>query len=523
MLHVLVVKKQHYSTYNSVWNGLPFRRAFPGLSKVVHVHASMYYALKKDQENMFVMKRPTLLRASILLVVALFALLSLLTGTVAVSSRAYAAVTGGKLDVSRLYDARPLWKEAKPLSSGGGGGGGGSSLLIPPCLASATPPRCYSPQQLRKAYGIQPLLARGISGKGRTIVLVDGSSSPTLLADVHLYDLIYSLKDPKLNVIAPNGMPPFDPNAYAETALDVEIAHTIAPDATIDLVLGDTSQAKTFQDFLVSLLKATRYAVDHNLGDVISQSYGVGESCVDASYIKAEQETFQAARAKHITVLASSGDYGDGVITCNGNNTTLARGVNIPASDPLLTSVGGTTLDATLGQGRYVGEVTWNGWDAGGGATGGGISTIFPRPRYQSSVSRSKMRALPDVAFDADPATGVPVVLSVYGATYITPFGGTSVGSPAWAGIVALANQAVGTRLGFLNDALYALAKSAQYPKAFHDILAGNNTITLYDDKGNPYKVPGYVAGPGWDAVTGVGTPKVANLVALLAPACGSK
>jgi len=112
--------------------------------------------------------------------------------------------------------------------------------------------------------------------------------------------------------------------------------------------------------------------------------------------------------------------------------------------------------------------------------------------------------------------TGVPVVVSAFGETLIVPVGGTSVGSPAWAGIVALANQAAGERLGFLNGGIYRLLASDSYSEGFHDITTGDNTTTTFDSNGKPVLVPGYPAGPGWDAVTGAGTPKVSSLVSLL-------
>jgi len=384
-------------------------------------------------------------------------------------------------------------------------------------LTSAVPPRCFSPQQIRRAYDIQKLLKAHITGRGRTIVLIDGSTSSTLSADVHLYDALYGLKDPKINVIAPFGVPPFDPNAYVETALDVETAHSIAPDATIDLVLGDTSVAQTPGAFDAILLRVTKYAVDNNLGDVISQSFGVGESCVGSAYLQAEQQVFQEARDKHITVLASAGDSGDLTITCIGSQITLAKGVSVPASDPFATAVGGTTLDADVNTGKYNSETTWNEFNNGAGATGGGFSSVFARPEYQDGIPGiGAFRGVPDVAFVADPLTGVPVVVSAFGETLIIPVGGTSVGSPAWAAIVALADQAAGERLGFLNDGIYRLLASDSYSQGFHDITTGDNSTTIPGSNGQPVPVPGYPAGPGWDAVTGAGTPKVSSLVSLL-------
>jgi subtilase family serine protease len=360
-----------------------------------------------------------------------------------------------------------------------------------------------------------------VTGEGQTIVIVGASSSPTLQSDIHLYDLLYGLKDPKLNVIAPFGMPPFN-DSYVETALDIQTAHSLAPDATIDLVLtGDVTNDQTAQSFFYDLLKPVKYAIDHDLGSAISISYGAGESCFDSTYLQAEHEIFRSARAKNISILVSAGDSGAAIFSCTDpNNTTdffLGKGTSIPASDSLVTSVGGTTLDASVDNGQYQGETTWNEDDKGAGATGGGLSSVFPRPGYQSDITGiGNQRALPDVSWDADPLTGVPIVVSFGGATHIVPIGGTSVGAPAWAGLVALFNQSAGKRLGFLNPGIYRILQSESYSKTFHDITTGNNSVTGFDITGNPVPIAGYDAGPGWDAVTGVGTPEVSDLASLL-------
>lgn len=459
------------------------------------------------------MRNLRLPRRLICLAVIPVVLMCMLFGTFSGNAVAHAAPLPKQWTFAQLFGARPLWKYAQKVSLSGGGQG-----QIPPCLTSATPPRCFSPQQIRRAYDIQSLLNKGITGKGQTVVIVDGSGSSTLTADVHLYDVLYGLKDPVIHVISPFGVPPFDPNAYIETALDVETVHSIAPGATIDLLLADTSQAQSYDDVVSDLLRVTKYAIDHNLGSVISQSFGVGESCVGSAYLQAEQQAFQEARQKGITVLASAGDYGDLAISCVGGQITLAKGVSVPAADPFATAVGGTTLDATLNSGKYVSETTWNEYNQGAGATGGGFSTVFARPSYQDGVPGiGAFRGIPDVAFDADPLTGVPVVVSAFGETIIIPVGGTSVGSPAWAAIVALADQFAGQRLGFLNNTIYRLLAKGTFTQGFHDITTGNNTTVIYDNNGNPITVPGYSAGPGWDAVTGAGTPKVSSLVSLLA------
>jgi subtilase family serine protease len=457
------------------------------------------------------MHKTRILRTLIVLVMVL-TLLGLLGGPFASLASAHAMSTTRKFDPSHVLGARLLWKYAKHVSAGASG-------AIPPCLINAVPPRCYSPQQLREAYGIEPLLNQGITGKDRTIVLIDGSTSPTIYADLHLYDQLYGLNDPELNIISPFGPPPVNPSAYVETALDMEIVHALAPDATIDLVLFDANLATSEADFLSLALQATKYAIDNNLGDVISQSYGVGETCASPGYVSSELQVFRAARDQHITVLASSGDSGAAFDVCSSGNSSpsVGQAVPLPAIDPLVTAVGGTTLDADVKTGKYNGEVTWNEWNAGGGATGGGFSTIFPAPDYQRSVPGiSTARGIPDVAFDGDPFTGVPIVVSQGGQTIIAPVGGTSVGSPAWAGIVALADQFAGKRLGFLNSALYRILASRAYTRAFHDVTVGNNTVIVPDNQGNSVTIPGYEANPGWDAVTGVGTPRAKSLIPLL-------
>ncbi len=466
------------------------------------------------------MNRPQFLARLSCLLCALVVLFSLTIFDTVNNSVAHAATQtphAQKFDPFSAFPIKPLWSTKQRLNVVNGRVSG----TIPPCLTSTTAPRCYSPQQIRNAYNIQPLLNRGITGKGRTVVIIDGATSPSLLSDVHLYDSLYGLKDPKINVFSPFAPPSINPGAYIETALDVETVHSLAPDATIDLVLANVDFITQPQDFLAGTLAVTQYAIDHNLGDVISQSFGVGETCVGSSYLQQEQAVFSKARAKGITVLASSGDAGAAATVCAGGLIDIGKGVNLPAADPLVTSVGGTTLNATVGTGRYVAETTWNENGVNGGATGGGISTIFPVPGYQAGLKGLTGRAVPDVAFDADNLTGVPVVFSASGSTNIVAVGGTSVGSPAWAAVIALADQYAGKRLGYLNDALYRLSKSAAYGRSFHDITTGNNTVKVPQFDPTTGKItyvliPGYKAGPGWDAVTGVGTPKVAALVAQL-------
>lgn len=368
--------------------------------------------------------------------------------------------------------------------------------------------RCYAPTQIRTAYDIQRVLDAGITGKGTTIVIIDAFQSPTIQQDLNLFDKTFGLHAPTLHIIAPFGLTPFNPNDptqvswSAEISLDVEWSHAIAPDATIDLVL-----AKSNMD--ADLLSVTKYAVDHNLGNVISQSFSEAESCVDPTIVAQEHAVYQQAVAEGITLFASTGDTGAAQYSCDGSTLILSAG--FPATDPLVTSVGGTYLNANPQSGRYHGEKAWN---DSFGASGGGFSILYPRPLYQEGANHNSQRGVPDLSFDADVNGGVLVVWGEgpNGAHGIYIFGGTSVGSPAMAGEIALVNQAFGKRLGNLNKSLYlSLGIPGTYQIVFHDITVGTNTFTGAGSNGKVVTINGYSTRTGWDAVTGQGTLDLGN------------
>lgn len=391
-----------------------------------------------------------------------------------------------------------------------------SSQPVFRCQLPAFPIHCYGPDQIRAAYDIQPVLNQGITGAGRTIVIVDAFQSPTIRQDLALFDLVWGIRNPTLNIISPDGLTPFDPNDgnqvgwSAEISLDVEWAHAIAPGATIDLVL-----AKSNQD--ADILSATKYAVAHNLGDVISQSFGEAEMCMDPKLLRQQHEVFNEAVEKGITLFASSGDQGAAQPTCDG--TSFFKSASTPASDPNVTGVGGTNLVADLASGAYQSESVWNDRF---GAGGGGFSTVFRRPGYQAhAVNDSRQRGVPDVAYNGDVFGGVLVAWGVpFGVGAFFIFGGTSAGSPQWSGIIALAAQKGNHRLGAINGALYEIAKSDEdYSRAFHDITVGDNSCSVVACATSPTTgvfVQGFSAKPGWDAASGLGSPKAANLIDLL-------
>ena len=436
--------------------------------------------------------------------------LSMVVGTLYLQQNTNFAHAANTSHNFRLQLARPHYWTAGPASVG----------MQLPCQAQNAANRCYTPQQIQKAYNIAPLLAAHTTGLGHTIVLVDAFQSPTIRHDLALFDKAFGLKDPMLNIIAPDGLAPFNVQDQAqvswaaEITLDVEWAHAVAPGATIDLVLANPTRdahANTLSGFLLNILRATSFAVTHNLGDVISQSFGGNEACASTQALQAQHKVFQAAMAKGITLLAASGDRGAAEINCAG--TTFTKNVSTPASDPLVTAVGGTTLNANAKTGAYMAESAWNG-------SGGGLSTVYPRPAFQQDIQGivGNRRVVPDIAYNGDPKSGVLVVWSSsgQGKDLAVVFGGTSAGSPQWAGITVLLNEVLGKRVGFLNPVLYRIGRSATAaPLDLHDISKGNNTFTVKNANGAVVTIQGFTATKGWDAVTGWGTPNVAHLVTM--------
>jgi subtilase family serine protease len=369
-----------------------------------------------------------------------------------------------------------------------------------------TPATCYGPAQIRAAYGVDKLPQ---DGAGRTIVIVDAFQSPTIRHDLATFDALFELPDPTLDIIAPQGLTPFDQNDpnqvgwAGEITLDVEWAHAIAPAARIDLVLSASNQDS-------DILAAQEYAIHHNVGDVLSQSFGEAEQCEDPAIQAATHRLFRQAAHRRMTVLASSGDQGAAQPTCDG--TSFFKAASTPASDPYVTGIGGTLLDADGRTGAYHSETTWN-EPQFAAAGGGGVSVIYPRPAYQAGHTLAG-RGVPDVAYNAGINSGVLAVWSSsgQGADLVFRFGGTSAGSPQWAGLVALADQQRHGRIGFMNDALYTTQLSQRvYTSVFHDVTTGDNTYH------GAVTVPGFAAGTGYDLATGLGTPMANHLVPLLA------
>jgi subtilase family serine protease len=232
-----------------------------------------------------------------------------------------------------------------------------------------------------------------------------------------------------------------------------------------------------------------------------------------------------------MTVIASSGDNGAAGISCTADPTpALVRAVNLPASDPLVLAVGGTTLNASHTTGAYISESAWSS-PAGSLPAGapkvppsvlaellpkgsnGGFSRLFSRPSYQDGITAiGHMRGVPDVSADAGSHAGMAIALRLKPGNIVTTADGTSAAAPFWAGIMALADQDAGHALGFINPTIYRIGRNSGYHRAFHDITTGNNTM-----KYKTATVTGYEAASGWDPVTGWGSPNAQVLVPLLA------
>jgi subtilase family serine protease len=351
-------------------------------------------------------------------------------------------------------------------------------------------------------------------------VIVDPYGSPTIQADLTYFDQETGLPaPPSFQFIAPDGpVPAYDPTLYPdqpgwglETSLDVEYSHTIAPDANILLVETPADETEGEQGF-PEIVEAENYVIANHLGDVITQSFGATEQTFPPGGILSLRSAYEAAQAANITVLASSGDDGATNYQPNGTDLYPFPTVGWPASDPLVTGVGGTQLHLNAEGNRTQPDNVWNDpFSVCGGpcAGAGGLSTVFSRPTFQNGVAGivGNARGIPDVSMSAAVNGAADVYFSfVYpgvGSGWLL-VGGTSEASPEFSGEVALADQIAGHPLGDINPTLYALG---DHSLGLTDITTGNNTVTFTNGNGVTYKVKGYSAAPGYDLASGLGTP----------------
>jgi kumamolisin len=362
-----------------------------------------------------------------------------------------------------------------------------------------------APTNLLSAYDIAPLRGAGIDGTGETVVFfeIDGFRQSDLDAYTRRFHL------PPMHPVIAAG-PRLSPGG--EAPMDLEAVHAIAPGAR--LVVYNLDQQRLSQtassdaQFLDSLLNFQRRIVNENPRAIVSNSVGSCAEALGRGAATAFKQVYDRADALGEAWFAASGDQGayDCLQSFEQQGDPPSQrdiGVDLPASAPGVTGVGGTRL-SLRSDGTWYREETWEGpAETDGG--GGGVSGFFARPTWQRapgvlnpSFDRQGMREVPDVSAVADPATSGAYAI---GGSYVRE-GGTSQAAPIWAGLMALADEYMrrngGHRLGFANPALYAIARpGAPYP-AFHDVTVGSNLV--------------YPATPGYDMASGLGTPDGWNL-----------
>jgi kumamolisin len=378
------------------------------------------------------------------------------------------------------------------------------------------------------------LLDKGIDGRGETVTVLappplpnePGAGAPTgpatpppgagpvttdVRKDLAAFDSMFRLPAARIRVVTALAGSASPWQGSAQEVQDLQVVHAVAPAATLRVIPLPANVLDSVATATADMIAGLRLAVSHT--DVVSIGWNLGEHFFTAAQVAQMHSTLRQAAARHVTVTASSGDNG---AVSNQYGGTPVKEVSLPASDPLALAVGGTTLTANPSTGSYISETTWNGatgsFSVTPGASGGGFSHLYARPGYQDGVPGiSKKRGVPDVAGEAGEQGGIPIVFAAGGQSTINQAPGTSASTALWAGLMALADQEAHHSLGLVNPAIYRIGRGSGYHRAFHDITTGNN-MTL-----GPINHQ-YHAGPGWDPVTGWGSPNAQVLIPRLAP-----
>ncbi len=333
----------------------------------------------------------------------------------------------------------------------------------------------YNPAQVAKLYAFP----QDANGAGQTIGLLElgGGYRPNDIRDYFQAQGIQAPTVKSISVDHGKNRPTTAQSADAEVMLDIEVAGSAAPGVTIAVYFAPNT-SRGFQD-------ALSMAIHDQLNKpcVLSISWGSAEVNWTTQSMENFDQVAQEAALLGITITVASGDNGSSDGVTDGKNH-----VDFPASSPHVLAAGGTRV--TVANGAIDQETVWND-GAQGGATGGGFSSVFTRPAWQMAVASQTGRGVPDVAGNADPETGYNVLVD--GQQFVV--GGTSAVAPLWAGLIVLLNQKLNRRLGFVIPALYGPNESSD----FRDITMGNNGA--------------YSASYGWDPVTGLGSPKGAQML----------
>lgn len=350
-------------------------------------------------------------------------------------------------------------------------------------------PSAYTPPQVAKLYSFPEN-----TGQNQTIALIELGGGFDR-SDLEQYWKQLGLNNVSVTAVSVDGVdnaPVGDPNsADSEVVLDIEVAGGVAPGARIAVYFT----SNTDQGFLNAINTAIHDTTRRP--SVISISWGAAESEWTPQAMNAFNAAFHDAALLGITVCAAAGDNGSSDGESDGRTH-----VDFPASSPWVLACGGTRLVSDNGE--IQSETVWND-GTNGGATGGGVSSHFSKPKYQAHIDVPKPwgtvnptgRGVPDVAGVADPNTGYTILVD--GEQGVV--GGTSAVAPLWAGLVALMNEHLGKNLGWFHPTIYGTF--AQH-KVLHDITSGTNGE--------------YKAGIGWDACTGIGTPNGQAMLKILKP-----
>ena len=354
-----------------------------------------------------------------------------------------------------------------------------ADAAVSPCSAATTAGSeydAYTPDQFAEAYSFNGLYSAGDTGSGTSVALYE--LEPHLSSDISAYQSCMgtSATVTQTNVDGGAG----SGAGEGEAALDIEDVIGLAPSASIDVYNGPNTESGAYDTYAK--------IVSNDTSKVISTSWGLCEASEGSSSADSENTLFEEAASQGQSVFAAAGD--SGADDC-GNGT---RAVDDPASQPDVTGVGGTHLSSDT---AAASQTVWND-GSGEGAGGGGTSTLWSAPSWQSAVTGGSMREVPDVSADADENTGYVVY---YDGSW-TAIGGTSAAAPLWASVAALADTSCGSPIGLANPALYAAPASD-----FDDVTSGTNS---YDG------VTGFTATSGYDEASGLGTPVASSLVPAL-------